>query len=68
MTLADGGGNVDGASRFDQAFRAIDDCLRKEAGCGTEQLAQMQASISAEQSDLFDVLANVAIALPPLPR
>ena len=24
------------ASRFDQAFRAIDDCLRKEAGCGTE--------------------------------
>ncbi|MFM7235611.1 MAG: N-6 DNA methylase [Cyanobium sp.] len=21
---------------FDQAFRAIDDCLRKEAGCGTE--------------------------------
>jgi type I restriction enzyme M protein len=25
-----------GASSFDQAFRAIDDCLRKEAGCGTE--------------------------------
>jgi hypothetical protein len=24
------------ASAFDQAFRAIDDCLRKEAGCGTE--------------------------------
>lgn len=24
------------ASSFDQAFRAIDDCLRKEAGCGTE--------------------------------
>ncbi len=23
-------------SSFDQAFRAIDDCLRKEAGCGTE--------------------------------
>ena len=24
------------ASSFEQAFRAIDDCLRKEAGCGTE--------------------------------
>jgi type I restriction enzyme M protein len=24
------------ASRFETAFRAIDDCLRKEAGCGTE--------------------------------
>jgi type I restriction enzyme M protein len=24
------------SSSFDQAFRAIDDCLRKEAGCGTE--------------------------------
>lgn len=23
-------------SSFDQAFRSIDDCLRKEAGCGTE--------------------------------
>jgi type I restriction enzyme M protein len=23
-------------SSFEQAFRAIDDCLRKEAGCGTE--------------------------------
>jgi hypothetical protein len=25
------------ASAFDQAFRAIDDCLRKEAGCGTSR-------------------------------
>jgi type I restriction enzyme M protein len=25
-----------GPSSFEQAFRAIDDCLRKEAGCGTE--------------------------------
>ncbi len=24
------------SSSFEQAFRAIDDCLRKEAGCGTE--------------------------------
>jgi type I restriction enzyme M protein len=30
------GGNGKSASSFDQAFRAIDDCLRKEAGCGTE--------------------------------
>ena len=32
------------------------------------QLAEMQAIISAEQSDLFDVLAHVAYALPPIPR
>ncbi|MHA3960859.1 type I restriction-modification system subunit M [Synechococcus sp. LTW-G] len=30
------GGNGKSASSFEQAFRAIDDCLRKEAGCGTE--------------------------------
>jgi type I restriction enzyme M protein len=28
--------NARSSSSFDQAFRAIDDCLRKEAGCGTE--------------------------------
>jgi len=28
--------NSSTVSSFDQAFRAIDDCLRKEAGCGTE--------------------------------
>jgi len=27
---------VSASSSFEQAFRAIDDCLRKEAGCGTE--------------------------------
>ena len=30
------GSNGKSASSFEQAFRAIDDCLRKEAGCGTE--------------------------------
>ena len=30
------GGSAKSASSFEQAFRAIDDCLRKEAGCGTE--------------------------------
>jgi type I restriction enzyme R subunit len=39
-----------------------------EKGFGAEQLAEMQAIISAEHSDLFDVLAHVAYALPPIPR
>ena len=33
---ARGSGGSTSASSFQQAFRAIDDCLRKEAGCGTE--------------------------------
>ena len=39
-----------------------------EKGFRAEQLAEMQALISAEHSDLFDVLAHVAYALPPIPR
>jgi type I restriction enzyme R subunit len=39
-----------------------------EKGFGGDQLAEMQAIISAENSDLFDVLAHVAYALPPVPR
>ena len=39
-----------------------------DKGFGAEQLAEMQAIISAENSDLFDVLAHVAYALPPIPR
>jgi len=39
-----------------------------EKGFGAEQLAEMQAIIAAEHSDLFDVLAHVAYALPPIPR
>jgi hypothetical protein len=39
-----------------------------EKGFGAEQLAEMQSIISAEHSDLFDVLAHVAYALPPIPR
>ncbi len=30
------GASASTASSFEKAFRAIDDCLRKEAGCGTE--------------------------------
>ena len=30
------GARASAPSSFDQAFRAIDDCLRKEAGCGFE--------------------------------
>ncbi|MFZ2913680.1 MAG: DEAD/DEAH box helicase family protein [Rectinemataceae bacterium] len=39
-----------------------------EKGFGHDQLAEMQRIIDAENSDLFDVLANVAYALPPLSR
>jgi type I restriction enzyme R subunit len=39
-----------------------------EKGFGAEQLAEMQAIISAQHSDLFDVLAHVAYALQPVPR
>ena len=40
----------------------------QEKGFGQEQLAAMQKIIDAEKSDLFDVLAYVAYALPPLTR
>jgi type I restriction enzyme R subunit len=39
-----------------------------EKGFGPDQLAEMQRVIDAEKSDLFDVLAHVAYALPPLTR
>ena len=39
-----------------------------EKGFGTEQLAEMQRIIDAENSDLFDVLAHVAYALAPVTR
>jgi type I restriction enzyme R subunit len=37
-----------------------------EKGFGPEQMAEMQRIINAEKSDLFDVLAYVAYALPTL--
>lgn len=37
-------------------------------GISEEQLAEMQRIINAEKSDLFDVLAFIAYALPPLTR
>jgi type I restriction enzyme R subunit len=37
-------------------------------GFGKEQLSEMQRIIDAEKSDLFDVLAHVAYALPTLTR
>jgi type I restriction enzyme R subunit len=39
-----------------------------EKGYGKGQLAEMQRIIDAEKSDLFDILAYVAYALPPLTR
>ncbi len=37
-------------------------------GLGHDQLAEMQQLLDAEKSDLFDVLAYVAYALPPVTR
>ncbi|HEX3685229.1 MAG TPA: DEAD/DEAH box helicase family protein [Bryobacteraceae bacterium] len=39
-----------------------------EKGFGPDQMAEMQRVINAEKSDLFDVLAHIAYALPPLTR
>jgi type I restriction enzyme R subunit len=39
-----------------------------EKGFGPEQMTEMQRIINAEKSDLFDVLAHVAYALPTLTR
>ena len=39
-----------------------------EKGFGGEQLAEIGSTISAEKSDMFDVLAYVAFALPPITR
>ncbi len=39
-----------------------------EKGFGREQMTEMQKIIGAEKSDLFDVLAHIAYALPPLTR
>jgi type I restriction enzyme, R subunit len=39
-----------------------------EKGFGKEQMGEMQKIIDADKSDLFDVLAYVAYALPPLTR
>jgi hypothetical protein len=37
-----------------------------ERGFGSEQMAELQRMIDAEKSDLFDVLAHIAYALPRL--
>ena len=39
-----------------------------EKGFGKEQLTEMSRVIDAEKSDIFDVLAHVAYALPPITR
>ena len=39
-----------------------------DKGFGTDQMGEMQKIINAEKSDLFDVLAYVAYALPTLTR
>ena len=39
-----------------------------EKGFGRDQLAEMQRIIDADKSDLFDVLAHVAYAIPPESR
>ncbi|MFS6826885.1 hypothetical protein [Cyanobium sp. ATX 6F1] len=49
---APNGARAAAPSSFEQAFRAIDDCLRKEAGCGTE----------------LDYRADLLAAVPQVPR
>jgi len=39
-----------------------------EKGFGGDQMAEMQRLISAENSDLFDMLAYIAYAVPPVSR
>ncbi|MCE5228946.1 DEAD/DEAH box helicase family protein [bacterium] len=39
-----------------------------DKGFGRDQLTEMQKIIDAEKSDLFDVLAHVAYAMPPITR
>ena len=39
-----------------------------EKGFGKDQLTEMQKIIDAEKSDLFDVLAHIAYAMPPVTR
>lgn len=39
-----------------------------DKGFGVDQLAEIQRIIDAEKSDLFDVLAYVAYAVPPITR
>ena len=39
-----------------------------DKGFGHDQLAEMQRIIDAEKSDIFDVLAHVAYARPPVTR
>jgi type I restriction enzyme R subunit len=39
-----------------------------DKGYGTEQLAEIGTLIEAEKSDLYDVLAYIAFALPPVTR
>jgi type I restriction enzyme R subunit len=40
----------------------------EEKGYGAEQLAEVRRMIDAEKSDLFDVLAYIAFALPAITR
>ncbi|GLR68881.1 hypothetical protein GCM10010909_35630 [Acidocella aquatica] len=39
-----------------------------ERGFGGEQLAEMGKVIDAQKSDVFDILAYIAFALPPITR
>ncbi|MBZ9738230.1 MULTISPECIES: EcoAI/FtnUII family type I restriction enzme subunit R [unclassified Mesorhizobium] len=40
----------------------------REGGFGPEQLAEIARMIAAEKSDVFDVLAYIAFAVPPISR
>jgi type I restriction enzyme R subunit len=70
-------GKLPGFFKNEEELRALwssPDTRRKlleglaEKGFGRDQLVEMQKIIDAEKSDLFDVLAYIAYALPPLTR
>ncbi len=53
-------------SRPDTRRQLLDGLAEK--GCALEQLAELSGLINAQKSDLYDVLAYIAYALPPISR
>ena len=53
-------------SRPDTRRQLLDGLAEK--GCDRAQLAELSSLINAEKSDLYDVLAYIAYALPPISR
>ena len=67
VPFEDRGGYFQGRYYQDIAIERVLESLAAE-GFGHDQLAEMQRIIDADKSDLFDVLAHVAYALPTVTR